>query len=187
MRASDRLDAYFAARETHHPSSSALARVDDVVEDATRARIRRKIELRLLGHRVDVPRPRTRVARETAVEDADESFALAPSISLNVDDDGDDDDDVTTTVEDEETRVEAPRASRRADAVLRRLVDEFRASTTDAEDGDESGTNDDETWTPSGIDWEAPPSFLRGSANGGARFAREKYPDAFERRDRELA
>ena len=184
MRASDRLDAYFAARETNHPSSSALARVDDVVEDATRARIRRKIELRLLGHRVDVPRPRTRVARETAVVDAEESFALAPSISR---DDDDDDDDVTTaTVEDEETRVEAPRASRRADAVLRRLVDEFRASTTDAADGAVGETNDDETWTPSGIDWEATPSFLR-DANGGARFAREKYPDAFERRDRELA
>lgn len=180
MRASDRLDVYFAARETHRPSSSALARVDDVVEDATRARIRRKIELRLLGHRVDVPRPRTRVARETAVEDADESFALAPSISRG--DDDDDDDDVTTaTVENEAPRVEAPRASRRADAVLRRLVDEFRASTTDAEDGDVGEANDDETWTPSGIDWEAPPSFLREGADGGARFVREKYPDAFER------
>ena len=163
MRASDRLDAYFAARETDRPSSSALARVDDdVVESSARARIRRAIELRLSGR--DIHRgPRPRVSRdECAREEGDEE-------------------DRGTTVVREEAR---PRAERRADAVLRRLVDECRAATPrGADEGNEDeGGEDDETWTPSGIDWNATPSFLlvADASALGARFVREAYPDVFE-------
>ncbi len=156
MCASDRLDAYFAARETDRPSSSALARVDDVVESSARARIRRAIELRLSGR--DIHRgPRPRVSRDECAREEEEE-------------------DGETTVVREEAR---PRAERRADAVLRRLVDECRAATPR---GADEGREDDETWTPSGIDWNATPSFLlvdEASARG-ARFAREAYPDVFE-------
>ncbi len=157
MRASDRLDAYFAARETDRPSSSALARVDDVVESSARARIRRAIELRLSGR--DIHRgPRPRVSRDERAREEEKE------------------EDGGTTVVREEAR---PRAERRADAVLRRLVDECRAATPR---GADEGREDDETWTPSGIDWNATPSFLlvdEASARG-ARFAREAYPDVFE-------
>ena len=77
-----------------------------------------------------------------------------------------------------------PRAERRADAVLRRLVDECRAATPrGADEGNEDeGGEDDETWTPSGIDWNATPSFLlvADASALGARFVREAYPDVFE-------
>ena len=162
MRASDRLDAYFAARETDRPSSSALARADDVVESSARVRIRRAIELRLSGR--DIHRgPRPRVSRdECAREEGDEE-------------------DRGATVVGEEAR---PRAERRADAVLRRLVDECRASTPrGADEGNEDeGGEDDETWTPSGIDWNATPSFLLvdDARARGARFVRETHPAVFE-------
>ena len=72
-----------------------------------------------------------------------------------------------------------PRAERRADAVLRRLVDECRAATPR---GADEGREDDETWTPSGIDWNATPSFLLvdDARARGARFVRETHPAVFE-------
>ena len=41
---------------------------------------------------------------------------------------------------------------------------------------------DDETWTPSGIDWNATPSFLLvdDARARGARFVRETHPAVFE-------
>ena len=85
------------------------------------------------------------------------------------------------TVVREEAR---PRAERRADAVLRRLVDECRAATPrGADEGNEDeGGEDDETWTPSGIDWNATPSFLLvdDARARGARFVRETHPAVFE-------
>ena len=79
-----------------------------------------------------------------------------------------------------------PRAERRADAVLRRLVDECRASTPrGADEGNEDeGGEDDETWTPSGIDWNATPSFLLvdDARARGARFVRETHPAVLKER-----
>ena len=68
-----------------------------------------------------------------------------------------------------------PRAERRADAVLRRLVDSERAGAgLRAANRQDEGGEDDETWTPSGIDWNATPSFCWSTTHARAHLREQR-------------
>jgi len=191
MRASARLDAYFASRENYPTTSHVVMDEHEHDNDAAmRAMVRRRMELRLKGYDMsqgDVPRiasASTRDAGLMATTTANRSVPLA-SIAP---DDGEVDEECedvksTTTLATRGVEVVPPRV-RAADAILKRLVQELgaHAMTRDGELGHGDalgGVDGGESWQPSGTDWSQTPEFLRTSSATSARAMREKYPDMF--------
>ena len=179
MDATDRLEAYFRRDVTTSSDPTTLLALQKAPpmdpDDALRATVLRRMELRLMGH--DVAASPSSPARVIAGAEASGHRALA---AVAPDEGGGGRSDVARAVggAEAETRAATSRA-RAADAVLRRLVAEIRD-----EDGVGGGAVDgsDAEWTPDGTRWEETPKFLAESSSASARAIREKYPELWSER-----
>ena len=191
MRASARLDAYFASRENYPTTSHVVMDASEHDDDAAmRAMVRRRMELRLKGYDMsqgDAPRIASASTRDAGLMATTTANQSAPLTSI-APDDGEVDEECedvksTTTLATRGVEVVPPRV-RAADAILKRLVQELgaHAMTRDGElgrGGALGGVVGGESWQPSGTDWSQTPEFLRTSSATSARAMREKYPDMF--------
>jgi hypothetical protein len=191
MRASARLDAYFASRENYPTTSHVVMDASEHDDDAAmRAMVRRRMELRLKGYDMsqgDAPRIASASTRDAGLMATTTANQSAPLASI-APDDGEVDEECedvksTTTLATRGVEVVPPRV-RAADAILKRLVQELgaHAMTRDGElgrGGALGGVVGGESWQPSGTDWSQTPEFLRTSSATSARAMREKYPDMF--------
>ena len=195
MRASARLDAYFASRENYPTTSHVVMDAREHDDDAAmHAMVRRRMELRLKGYDVtqgDAPRIASASTRDAGLMATTTANRSAPLTSI-APDDGEVDEESeecegvnqpTTTLATRGVEVVPPRV-RAADVILKRLVQELgaHAMTRDGELGRGDalgGVDEGESWQPSGTDWSQTPEFLRTSSATSARAMREKYPDMF--------
>lgn len=181
MDATDRLEAYFRRDDATSTdvTTSLAVRATTLMDpdDALRATVLRRMELRLMGH--DVAASPSSPVRVGARENANGHRALA---AVAPDEGGETRTDVVRVGDvavEADARATTTRA-RAADAVLRRLVAELRDEGGVSEGAGDGGL--DGAWTPDGTRWEETPSFLAESSSASARAMREKYPELWSER-----